>query len=249
MIRLLREPEDWFGRLSDPMLVRMAGVLSAYGCGYSFALFWQQTDTAGNTTAWISSLDGNLTLSALETADLPELGEFLRVVGGKSLTCSLELAHALELEIHSTASVLFRRGVREWGKVIPTVSDLKTVFSILQSGAGESMELPDASAFYADLSHRVRHHAARAVLVRDSSDTPVAAAVTSAEAGNAALLSGVATLPEVRGQGYGSAAVERMLESLSSENRDVFVLSRPEQLNFYRRLGFVETGTVAFCEV
>jgi GNAT superfamily N-acetyltransferase len=58
-------------------------------------------------------------------------------------------------------------------------------------------------------------------------------------------LRGMATLPEVRGQGYGGALLERCLRHALDRGGDLaWCTARVPAAGFYRRYGFVSVGDV-----
>lgn len=119
--------------------------------------------------------------------------------------------------------------------------------------------LPSFSAWYVDVSHRLRHGYARIVGFREDGGEPpetpgkpVSAAMTVAECGpaacepaygGAALIGAVATLPAGRGRGYASAAVLTLARTLLAEGRRVFLSPKNAHAHaLYTRIGFVECG-------
>ena len=55
---------------------------------------WKQVDEDGNTTALLSSVDGNFTLIAKEQTDFYELKEFLNFFGYNSLVSNVPLSES-----------------------------------------------------------------------------------------------------------------------------------------------------------
>lgn len=250
MIKLISSSAELLKFADDPYYTRIAGVAAAYGFDYSFALFWRQIcEETGQVTALIASFDRNLTLCARERADFDELAEFLGAIGGESLLCAAQVGEKLGLSGGQTCTAL---------KFVSTDTPpaqtseirLEALYELLISGEDGGIKMPPFEAWYVDLSHRIRHGAARMVALAQDG-TPVAAAITSAETHDAALISGVATLPQFRGQGYGRSAVCTLAQILKTEGKTAFVFARDEEKNFYLKCGFTPIGEAieyTFCE-
>lgn len=108
-------------------------------------------------------------------------------------------------------------------RIVPTgpadlTSSLREIYPILQTGFGET--LPAFDAWYADVSHRMRHGVCRAAVVREMG-RPVACAMTVAQARDGAVLGAVATLPDYRSRGYASACVTTLAAVLQGEGRRI----------------------------
>lgn len=221
----------------DPCGVRIAAIASAYGFDYSFALFWRQLcEETGRVTALVASFDRNLTICATEDADFAELAAFIGAIGGESLLCAASVGQRLGLSGGQACTAL-----RFVGSDLPCAQigeiSYMALYALLQSGTDGGIKLPGFESWYVDLSHRVRHNAARTLAVMQSG-TPVAAAIAAYETDEAALLSGVATLPPFRASGYGKAAVCTLSNTLHTQGKAVFVLARAQEVGFYVRCGF-----------
>ena len=94
--------------------------------------------------------------------------------------------------------------------------------------------------FYLDLSHRLRHGAARASVLYAGGEA-VAAAV-AALAGESALVTAVAVLPAWQNKGYGGAVLRAVEEQLGGR-RAYLLRAEHENERFYARHGYVPCGT------
>ena len=112
--------------------------------------------------------------------------------------------------------------------------------------AGEP--LPQWEAWLPDVSHRVRHGAARVWALREE-DGYSACAMAVAQTGREALLGGVAVLPDKRCKGRGSYLAAALCSALAREGKAgkaVYLFRRAgmhEQ--FYERMGFAPYGPPA----
>lgn len=231
MIKLIESAEQMPSFPLDPIFLKIEGIALTYGFGYSFALLWRQINDKDEVTAVISSFDGHLSLYALPDADFDELREFIRVVGGISLFCSLHNSEMLEFSGEKCVALKFCGEVGE-AEDFDTDHDLRAVYSLLKSGEDGGIAMPSFDAWYVDISHRIRKGTARVF----GSDTAVA--LTSAESENAALIGGVAVLPKARGRGLGKRMVTALTKKLFEEKKTPFVFSRGEEAEFYKKCGF-----------
>ena len=242
MIRLICEEKDFPVWRENPFAVRICGLRSAYGTDTRFALFWRQLSPSGKAVAWLSACDGDFTLDTADEADFEELAAFLQSAGGRSLLLPGEVSGRFSLTGIERLAVLRHSGTGGAPAPSPPV-EYPVLYALLQSG-GEATAPPLYEVWYPDLCHRIRHGAAMAEVLRDASGKPAAAAQASFLAPQGTLLSGVAVLPEERGQGFGRRAVGRLMTRLPA-GRPVFALSRGETAGFYARLGFSLVGEAA----
>lgn len=237
----------------SPYGVRLAAFLQAYGPGYPFALFWVQTDDSGRMTAALSRVDGQVTVCACEQADLEELWAFLSAVGYESVLCPAWVAQASSTRgvcrMESCHAMRLSRApavpaIQEPATICKEPS-LRQVYILLQA-AGEP--LPQWEAWLPDVSHRVRHGAARVWALREE-DGYSACAMAVAQTGREALLGGVAVLPDKRCKGRGSYLAAALCSALAREGKAgkaVYLFRRAgmhEQ--FYERMGFAPYGPPA----
>lgn len=104
--------------------------------------------------------------------------------------------------------------------------------------------LPAFDAWYADVSHRMRHGVCRAAVVREMGRARVACAMTVAQARDGAVLGAVATLPDYRSRGYASACVTTLAAVLQGEGRRIDICPKNEGARrLYERLGFSFCGS------
>ena len=181
---------------------------------------WQVTD-GKSITALIFRMDGNIRFAGKST---DETDEFLRIIGGNMPTnFSVMKYYETELTPGYTEKV--------------THDDLREIYSLIY---GEECTSRSFSAWYTDISHRMRHGFARGACIRQNGEI-VSVALTVAESEAGAVIGGVTTHPDYRHRGLASLCVSKLAESLSIENKAVFVEvdeNGPKEL--YKKLGFRE---------
>lgn len=144
--------------------VRILSLVQAYGVEQSFLRFWR-----GEYGSAISLMDGHAVIE-LQQEERDELFIFLTMQPEvRSVRTDEENARLL--------AALWPRSRLETGavltlrdRIVPTgpadlTSSPREIYPILQTGFGET--LPAFDAWYADVSHRMRHGVCRAAVVRE----------------------------------------------------------------------------------
>lgn len=246
MIKLIESPDKLPRGFSGSLFARIAGTAAAYGYSMPFALFWRQiNDVTGEDTAVVSSFDCNMTLCAFDNADFDELAEFLPAVGGQTLLCESNVMDKLGLSSVKEFSVLeFAAEEKTPLSGEDESFSLEELYALLKSGEDGEIELPEHDAWYADMSHRIRHGGAEVFAMR-AGNTLAAAAVSPFVSEGMALISGVAVNPHYRGKGLGKNAVAGLAVRLKLSDRRVFVMAEEKLIPFYKSAGFSVCGSVA----
>lgn len=229
--------------------VRIAGLLDAYGTGHAFLSTYTQNDDQ----ALLTQIDDTFLLfePLPSRADDAELSEFLRWSPHFSRLLgtfpSLERLRGLlpdgTLQNHirmsacsaPKASVFPQPFSMERGPKLPEV------FALLNPTAPGGF-----AAWYADLSHRIRHRCARAYLAKYGG-VAVSACLVSIESRYAGLISNVFTSTEWRGRGLATAVVAAATADLAAAGRLAVLECSLHLCPFYLRLGYTrydETGTL-----
>lgn len=218
----------------DIYYVRILSLASAYGCKYPFARFYRQINADDEISAVISILDNDITLAFVEKlADKNELVQFVQMLGFSSLLCDSSFA----VDCKYTSGAVMK-------------SDKKVEISCAYTAIDEYPHLFDLynfvdydensfEAWYVDISHRIRHNAARALSL-NIKDEIISSAIFSSIYNDDAVLTAVRTRPEFRGNGYASALVSAMC----CDVKGTVYLMREQDKNegFYKRLGFENCG-------
>ncbi len=214
-----------------------AGFLS-YGCKYSFFTIWEQK-LKNCLTAILCKYENTFFIVANEDADIAELKEFIFAVGFTSLQSHPTLTEKLELPNSKEYIVLCKKAEGE--TPLPPSPPIQKIYDILYNKESLDIKHFDYFQFYADLSHRLRHKTAAAVIFNDAS-----VALVSHITKDYAVLSGVSTLYSKRLMGYGSKVLDEIGKSLGS--RTIFVATTPETSVFYIKNGFKEFSNIAIHE-
>ena len=222
--------DDWQNR--DIFSVRILALLKSYGCKYQFATFYRQV-IDGNVTAILSRLDHNYTLSVTEGFDEEELVHFFCITGYQTIASSdaFYISDRFEQGVIMASSVKNQFSLEN--AVVDEYPKLIDLYNFVD------YENQDFKAWYVDISHRVRHHTAKAYTL-NVDGVIVSSGILSSIIDGYAVLSAVRTDDENRRKGYGSALVNYICNDVNGE----VLLVRDEQLNeeFYTRLGFQNIG-------
>lgn len=222
----------------DPFGCKIASLAQAYGLETAFAGFWLQTEE-NKTTAALSRLDDAAVLFAPGEADWEEWERFLTMLGVSVLQCGMNAPFLPGWKTREGAVLKLTAPL--WAKREPEPG-LREVYRLLKSCDSPDFRAPPSEQFYVDMSHRVRHRAAR---VRGAWEegTLAACALTIAETETAALLGAVAACPDKRRKGCGSRAVRQLCGELLQENKEIFLFrAEAENEAFYEGLGFSPCG-------
>jgi len=220
-------------KVKDIYSVRIFSLLYAYGCKYPFARFYRQT-VENVTTAVLAVLDRDVTVSFIENlADVQELSGFISVIGYSSVLCSDTLHINSEYSTGTVMSTDKKIEIPCDYNVIDEYPYLFDLYNFIDYGEN-SFE-----AWYVDISHRIRHNAAKAVSLNFNGEI-VSSAILSSIYNDDAVLTAVQTKPEFRKQGCASALVS----SICCDIKGTVYLMREENNNesFYKRLGFENIG-------
>ncbi len=218
---------------------RILSLVQMYGVEQPFLRFWR-----GEYGSAISLMDGHAVMEVRQE-ERDELFIFLtmqpEIRSVRTDEDSARLLAALWPRSRLTSGLIMTpetTPVPPGGAVF--VTSPRDLYPVLQAGFGEG--LPPFDAWYADVSHRMRHGGCRAAVVREG-ETLVSCAMTVAEWTGGAVMGAVATRPECRGKGYASACVIALTDVLRSEGRRIYLCPKNEGAQrLYQRLGFVGCG-------
>lgn len=222
--------------------VRIAALLDAYGTGHAFFATYLQD----HGRAVLAQIDDTFLLMD-RGADYAELADFLR--WSPHFARLMGMYTSLEKIAARLPGGVLDRYVRMAAYAVLPVQvpdiriercpNLRDVYAV------EGATCAPFDAWYADISHRIRHGCARAYLVRVDGE-PAAACLISAESRWAGLISSVATEEAFRGRGLATALVQVACADLIGCGKLPVLECAVSLCPFYTRLGFLrdcEIGT------
>lgn len=232
--------------------VKIRALLDAYGVGYPFARFYTISSSEQETPeAAFAVSDGAGILCAPEGFAPGALAAFLALQPDiVSLLADLSNAKALHALLPNARALSSGDVMRctqtpdapplPDGTVFHQNERLDRIYPLLQkSFPGFSAPF---DAFYADLSHRVRHAVTRAAWL-EAREIPAATASILGRDDTLSLLGAVATAPEYRGRGYGRYLVSRLTRETLRDGRAACLLCKSAAAHrLYARIGYTVCG-------
>lgn len=237
MIRLLREGEVPAVLAADGgwPLFRLQTLLAAYGTGYDFCRFYLQEESG----SLLACLDDSALLWTTEKADVGELASCLKMTEAGTLLTGEAAGRALVPLLPGAES---RAGtiLEKWasggeGQNLREAADmpaLREAYRLIAEGFGP---IGDFTAWYCDLSHRLRHGVCRVFLQEGK------ACAVAAQRGDRILLSQVAVSPACRRTGVGTALIRAVEARYPGCLLAVYSRDGGTDL-FYQKLGFRPAG-------
>ena len=125
-----------------------------------------------------------------------------------------------------------------------TESDMERLIDFYAVGFYSLAHLPSRAAWHNRLSEQLAYRTL--FLIEDVEGRVISAALSSAEAGRAAMLGGVATLPEHRGKGLSALCVGALCDHLFRKGMDTislfYLIDNEPARRVYHKLGFRAAG-------
>ncbi len=234
MIKLIDNPDEFNAFNKDDIFyVRIMSLLKAYSTEYNFALFYKQVDENENITAIISRLDNDYTVCHNENFDITELDDFFKTLGFNSILCGddLKLSFTYDYGIIMATNKKYEKTINY--AQIDEYPKLMDLFNL------EDYSSADFESWYVDVSHRIRHGAAKAVTL-SVNDEIVSSGIFSSIYNDNAILTSVSTRPEFRRMGYASALVSAMVCDIKG---NVYLMrDKDKNEELYKKLGFENIG-------
>lgn len=208
---------------------KIRALLFSYGLKYDFCRFYVGESHTG--CAFLGELNGSFVLSECGDCDYDELAEFLAFSGFSEIFCSESAGEGLSelLPCHLQKVNVMRFEGEAISCGIESDPSLDNVYTILKTAFDIEYE-----PWYLDMSHRVRHGVSGFRMLNGS------VLAVQHNINGEALLSQVATIPEMRGKGTARRLISAVCAELSSSS--IFVICEDKLLEFYRKLGFRRTG-------
>ncbi len=204
--------------------VRILSLYESYGCNFDFLRFYTQK-VNDVCTAVISVMDNHATVHEVKSADYDELLQFLCAIGCETVFSE----STMPLKSIESGTVMHYSSVGAKSKICEEVN-LTAVYNIMST----CFAMPDFNIWYPDISHRIRHGGATAVL----NNNGCAVALTSSKG---ALISGICVDKYKRNKGNGTYILQSLLSSINA--KDIFALIEENgPINFYKKNGFSPIG-------
>lgn len=214
-----------------PSAIRILSLYESYGCNYDFLRFYKQ-EINGDITAIISVMDNNATLCLIDDRDTDEIIKFISAIGAKTVFCEKEIT----LEKLEQGSIMLFDNIEITNHSKNEVK-LSNVYDVMST----CFTMPDFSAWYPDISHRIRHGGAVAV----EKEYGCAIALKSSIG---ALISGICVKENSRNKGHGSVILQGLINTCGS-NKIFALVEKNGPKQFYKNNGFFEIGKFATYKV
>ena len=224
---------------SDLLGTRIGCYCLSYGFDRDFLNVWvDKADCCIN--AVIAKFYDIVTLKA-NGDDLSEVGEFVSMIGFKSLEAESETFEKLHYKADEIKkSYVFSGNADNTDAQGLTEEYYKSLYNLVSENIPGSFSGDKESylAFLSDFTFRKRRNLARAKgILLDGA--LVSSVITSAEVPRNALISAVASDKTIRDMGLGKKTVLSMVTELQKENKKVYVIALNESAEgFYEHLGF-----------
>ncbi len=186
---------------------------------------WVQSED-GKAVGAIAKNGGRLYVFS-PSGNTDELKEFINTVGFSEILTEKATAKRLGLKTDKEYDVLLKKSVKK-NEFDPLGIRLTPLYKGLRLGEDEDISLPTFENFAADISHRLRHGAAVAVLNENS-----AALGFKCEKG--VIVNGISVKRELRGRGLGGLVLGELLSCCEG---DVLAAAGTKNTEFYIKNGF-----------
>ena len=231
MIRIAGKSDLFYKQAAS--LVYISCLQKAFGETPLEEDMWVQTE--GEEKVGLIARNGGRLYVYSSCKNTDELEKFIRVIGSESILTEESTAKALGLKVTKDYNLLYSRSN---GIFSTTEVSLKGLYCGLSSGLDGDITLPSFEAFAPDISHRLRHGGAVAVM----NDFGAGLAFLG---DGCAIISGIAVGAEHRAKGHGSAILDELTGHI---NGDLFVLANEQNTPFYIKNGFAPCGTAVIGE-
>ncbi len=175
----------------------------------------------------------------------------ISALGFKSILTTSETAEKCGIANFETKPILYCKNISGTVETSTAeVPDMKAVYELFCSCFPSSYIRNKDSylSWLSDFTFRRNRSLARIEMAFCGSKI-VAAALTSAECENGAVISSVACDKEFRLNGFGKAVSLSLAQKLQAENKNVFVIAENNELSaFYKKIGFKDCGFAAYIE-
>ena len=238
MIKQMEKFEELNG-VKSPLIPR---IFSAFKYKIGSDNAFKQVNDNDETTALLSSVDGNVTLITTESTDYEEIKDFLGFCGCNSIVSDVPITSSAK------SYALFKFVGAENSKMdfdycslenTSTVNQYKNFYSLIFADAKGAFDL-----WYCDFSKKIVNGDAKAVALNQF-QIYLSIATAPMIYKNTAIISGVFTLKGFRNKGYSKATIYKLIEELKKDNvTDVYLWCKKNVEEFYKKIGFQKVGNV-----
>ena len=231
MIKLL-EDSNILQSFTDICGEKIKSLAISYGADKPFCTFWQQISDSGDITALICKFGSAVTVS-LKNADNQELLDFLGFIGFDELVCDEGLTDSIsdfcEEKIFAVEKICTKEK-----KIQPqlTFSEYFAMYQMLDDSNSDAIKMGDFEPWYVDISHRIRHGGAVAVLTEQGCGIGLLS-------DSSVIINGIAVGFSHRGKGFGREILN-YIESFGKTRSMALCLQT--ELEFYKKCGYEITG-------
>lgn len=231
MIKLL-EDSNVLQSFTDICGEKIKSLAISYGTDKPFCTFWRQIDGAGDTTAVICKFGSAVTVS-LKNADNQELLDFLDFIGYDELICDEDFTDNIS-DLCKEKIFAVEKICTNEKKIQPqlTFGEYSAIYKMLDESDSDAIKMGDFESWYVDISHRIRHGGAVAVLTEQGCGIGLLS-------GSSVIINGIAVGFSHRGKGFGREILN-YIESFGKTRSMAFCLH--SELEFYKKCGYEITG-------
>ncbi len=222
----------------NPFATRVKGLLNAYGEYNGLCDVWYQL-IDDDITAYIVRYGGEFIADIQNRADFEEIINMCRIAGGTVLLCKRINKGAIVGDVMKLFDIKSNNAQPCCDYTFSDNVNLYEYYDILKANKSESFAVPEFEDFYVDLNHRLRKNTAYIIGLYNNGKL-ISCSVATALDNTSAVIAGVATLPQYKKQGYGTAVVAELCKQLTYKSiTDIFLQrDKNENLNFYKNIGF-----------
>jgi len=238
MIKQMEKFEELNG-VKSPLIPR---IFSAFKYKIGSDNAFKQVNDNDETTALLSSVDGNVTLITTESTDYEEIKDFLGFCGCNSIVSDVPITSSAK------SYALFKFVGAENSKMdfdycslenTSTVNQYKNFYSLIFADAKGAFDL-----WYCDFSKKIVNNDAKAICLKQGGNL-VSIATVPMIYKNTAIISGVYTLKDFRNKGYSRLTIYKLIEELKKENiTEIYLWCEKHLEEFYNKSGFEKVDDV-----
>lgn len=229
-------------KIECPFRCKIVSLFNLYFNIGMFSGFWIQYNESNHVTSIICKFYATLIICAESNADFEELKSFIKNIGAECVLCGKNVACYFNDKFRDYGYIMKYSSsiIRypELGCELKSITEIKPIYDFLNSEPDSGFSNVDFESFYVDVSHRIRHNGSRIKGIYEY-EKLVSCAFTTYETSNCAIIGAVLVKSEYRNMGYGSKTVQKFIEILLRENKQVYIFrEKNKNEQFYKKIGF-----------